>query len=91
MPDATPARVTYKAVVLLQPGQSLDGLAVNTVTLVGYENKGGSSQDSQTGTVHEAKGGFTDSPHSLQIFKYGDGDAADAVWAMRCSAWTNSR
>lgn len=87
VPDATPARVTYKAVVLLQPGQSLDGLAVNTVTLVGYENKGGSSQDSQTGTVHEAKGGFTDSPHSLQIFKYGDGDAGgrglgDAVFRV---------
>ena len=87
VPDATPARVTYKAVVLLQPGQSLDGLAVNTVTLVGYENKGGSSQDSQTGTVHEAKGGFIDSPHSLQIFKYGDGDAGgrglgDAVFRV---------
>lgn len=87
VPDATPARVTYKAVVLLQPGQSLDGLAVNIVTLVGYENKGGSSQDSQTGTVHEAKGGFTDSPHSLQIFKYGDGDAGgrglgDAVFRV---------
>lgn len=87
VPDAIPARVTYKAVVLLQPGQSLDGLAVNTVTLVGYENKGGSSQDSQTGTVHEAKGGFTDSPHSLQIFKYGDGDAGgrglgDAVFRV---------
>lgn len=87
VPDATPARVTYKAVVLPQPGQSLDGLAVNTVTLVGYENKGGSSQDSQTGTVHEAKGGFTDSPHSLQIFKYGDGDAGgrglgDAVFRV---------
>lgn len=87
VPDATPARVTYKAVVLLQPGQSLDGLAVNTVTLVGYENKGGSSQDSQTGTVHEAKGGFTDSPHNLQIFKYGDGDAGgrglgDAVFRV---------
>lgn len=87
VPDATPARVTYKAVVLLQPGQSLDGLAVNTVTLVGYENKGGSSQDSQTGTVREAKGGFTDSPHNLQIFKYGDGDAGgrglgDAVFRV---------
>lgn len=57
------------------------------MTLVGYENKGGSSQDSQTGTVHEAKGGFTDSPHSLQIFKYGDGDAGgrglgDAVFRV---------
>lgn len=87
VPDATPARVTYKAVVLLQPGQSLDGLAVNTVTLVGYENKGGSSQDSQTGKVREAKGGFTDSPHNLQIFKYGDGDAGgrglgDAVFRV---------
>ena len=91
VPDATPARVTYKAVVLLQPGQSLDGLAVNTVTLVGYENKGGSSQDSQTGTVHEAKGGFTDSRTACRSSNTATETPADAVWAMRCSAWTNSR
>ena len=87
VPDATPARVTYKAVVLLQPGQSLNGLAINTVTLTGYESKGGTSQSKQNGKVQEAKGGFTDSPHSLQIFKYGDGDAGgrglgDAVFRV---------
>lgn len=87
VPDATPAHVTYKTVVLLQPGQSLDGMAINTVTLTGYENKGGTSQSKQNGTVQAAKGGFTDSPHSLQIFKYGDGDAGgrglgDAVFRV---------
>ena len=74
IPDARACTITYTAAVQLKPGESFGSLGGNTIVLAGYENNGGTSQNTITGTVQQSKGGMKYNQSTLQIYKYTDGD-----------------
>ena len=76
IPDAQAITITYKAMVNLAPGSDFGKLGDNTIVLSGYENNGGSGGTHQSGKVIESQGGWTDSDHALQIYKYADGNTS---------------
>ena len=74
IPDARACTITYTAAVQLKPGESFGSLGGNKIVLAGYENNGGTSQNTITGTVQQSKGGMKYDQSTLQIYKYADGD-----------------
>lgn len=74
IPDARACTITYTAAVQLNPGESFGNLGGNKIVLSGYENNGGTSQNTITGIVQQSKGGMKYDQSTLQIYKYADGD-----------------
>lgn len=83
VPDARAMTITYKASVQLKPGEDFGSLGTNTIVLSGYGENGGTSTTTQTGKVIEAQGGISSSLHSLQIYKYADGDTTKPLNGAR--------
>ncbi|NEG69958.1 Cna B-type domain-containing protein [Bifidobacterium choloepi] len=73
VPDATPIVISYKSLVLLQAGESMEGLATNSIALAGYADYG-SDATTEIDDVIEARAGITSDSAALQIYKYADGD-----------------
>lgn len=79
VPDATPVLISYKALVLLTPGDSFAGLGSNEIRLSGVASDYGQTKTDQQGEAIEAKAGITSDANILQIYKYADGDTTNPL------------
>lgn len=76
VPDGQAITISYRAKVLLAPGEEFGSLATNTIELVGFPSSIGKDDSTpSTKIVQEALAGITSNRYALQVYKYADGDA----------------